>query len=224
MNLKNEKDRKSFCSVLLLALALVLLGGAAQQLVKLFGADSKDLGLTKKVLAQIKPDAEKTQKYLQDYKKAATELTAQNMFVPPPDVTEPTADCTAIFGDEAFIDNRWVKIGDRVGDAEIVALGPTSVTLLWQNREIMRAPYLRLEENSNNRSSSNPRAQNTQFNRGQRGPGGAQMRGGRGADMMMGGRGGNMGGGSGNMGGGRGNMGGGPGNMGGGRGGRGGRE
>ena len=195
MNLKNEKDRKNLYSVVLLALAAMLMGFTAFAVAQIAQADSENNALTEEDLKQIRPDQEKTQEYLQAYQKAATELTAHNMFVPPQDDTEPEADCTAIFGDEARIDNRWVKIGDRVGSAEVVAMGPTSVTLLWQDREIMRSPILRMESNSNNRSSSNQRAQNTQINR-------AQMRGGRGADMMMGGRGGNMGGGRGGMGGG----------------------
>jgi len=218
MNLKDEKDRKSLLSVVLLTLAVTLMGFTVFELAQIARADNDINALTDEDFKQIRPDAEKTREYLDAYQKAATSLTEHNMFVPPQDETEPEADCTAIFGDEARIDNRWVKIGDRVGGAEVVALGPTVVTLLWQDREIRRSPVLREEGRSNNRSS-NQRTQSTRFDRGQMEDMRSRMRGGRGADMMMGGRGGNMGGGrGGNMGGGRG--GGGRGGRGGGRGGR----
>ena len=184
MNLKNGQDRKSFFSVVLLALAIVLLGGTAMLLVKIAGANYEDTALTEEALAQIRPDAEKTQEYLQAYKKAATDLTAQNMFVPLSDESEPPGDCTAIFGDEARIGNRWYKAGDRVGDARIESIEPTLVTLLLNDERITRKPVLVAESNSRN---SRNQSQNTRGNRGGRGQQG-NARGGRGGN-----RGGNTG-------------------------------
>ena len=151
--------------------------------------------LTKETLEQIQPDQEETQQYLAQYQKAADELTKQNMFVPPPDESEPPADCTAIFGDEARIGNRWFKAGDQVGDAEVVAVGPTSVTLYWEDRIITRAPVLRLEDESNrrsSRSSSRDSSRDRSPRNSDRGMGRGMMGGG-----MMGG--GMMGGGMGQM-------------------------
>ena len=176
MNLKNEKDRKSFCSVLLLVMALVLLCGTAMLLAKIAGANSKDRDWTKEVLAQIKPDAEKTQEYLQTYKKAAADLTKQNMFVPPADESVAPGDCTAIFGDEARIGDRWYKAGDQVGDARIESIEPTVVTLLFNEQRITRKPVLVAEASSRNTRNQ---PQNNQLNRGGRGQRG-NARGGRG--------------------------------------------
>jgi len=165
MNLKNEKDRKSIGSVMLLALAIVLLGGTAMLLAKIAGADSTNATLTKEALAQITPDAEKTKESLQSYKKAAADLAEHNMFVPRSDESEPPGDCTAIFGDEARIGNRWYSIGDRVGDARIESIEPTVVTLLFEGQSITRKPVLVAENNSRN---SRNRSQNNRNNRGGR--------------------------------------------------------
>jgi hypothetical protein len=174
MNLKNENDRNSFFSVLMLVVALVLLGGTAILVAKMASTDSNDLAWTDEVLAQIKPDAEKTQEYLQKYKQAATDLTEQNMFVPKLDETVQPGDCTAIFGDEARIGDRWYRIGDQIGDARIESIEPTVVTLLLNDRKITRKPVLVAENNSRN---SRNRSQNTRSNQGGRG-----NRGGRGGD------------------------------------------
>jgi len=178
MNLKNENDRKSFFSVVLLAVAAVLLGGTAVLLAKYAGANPKDASLTDELLAQIKPDAGKTQEFLQNYKKAATDLTANNMFVPPSDESVAPGDCTAIFGDEARIGNRWYKAGDRVGDARIESIEPTVVTLLFNEERITRKPVLVVEASSRN---SRNQSQNNRFNRGGRGQQGS-TRGGRGGN------------------------------------------
>jgi len=180
MNIKNGQDRKSFFSVALLALAIVLLGGTAMQLIKIVGANYEDTDLTEEALAQIRPDVEKTQEYLQAYKTAAADLTENNMFVPKSDESEAPGDCTAIFGDEARIGNRWYQAGDRVGDARIESIEPTVVTLLFNNERITRKPVLVAESNSRN---SRNQSQNNQRGRGQRG----NARGGRGGD-----RGGNI--------------------------------
>ena len=166
MNLKNEKERRSFFSVVLLAVAIVLLGGTAMLLAKIAGADSQNAALTEEALAQIKPDAEKTKESLQAYKKAAADLAEHNMFVPRSDESEPPGDCTAIFGDEARIGNRWYQTGDRVGDARIESIEPTVVTLLFEGQRITRKPVLVAESNSRN---SRNRSQNNRLNRGGRG-------------------------------------------------------
>ncbi|MCP4711581.1 MAG: hypothetical protein GY869_23425 [Planctomycetes bacterium] len=166
MNLKNENDRNSFFSVLMLAVALVLLGGTAVLVAKIAAADSNKTVLTDEFLAQIKPDAEKTKEYLQAYKKVATDLTEQNMFVPKSDEVVEPGECTAIFGAEARIGNRWYSTGDRVGDARIESIEPTVVTLLFEDRRITRKPVMVAENNS--RDSRN-RSQNQQSSRGNRG-------------------------------------------------------
>jgi hypothetical protein len=45
-----------------------------------------------------------------------------------------------ILGDEVLINNKWYKEGARVGDAKIVAIGPTKVTIEWNGKSKDFAP------------------------------------------------------------------------------------
>jgi len=194
MNWHNEKDRKTVFSVGLLGLAVLMLGFTAAEVINIARGAYQSPFLTKEALEQIRPDKERAKQYLDQYQKAAADLTQNNMFVPPPDTSVEPGDCIAILGDEAcFGENRWVRAGDRLGDADVVAVGPVSVTLLWEGRNITRAPVLRLEDASNRRTSGAGFARNQRQQGGrpqQRGMGRGNM--GRG-QMRGGGRGGNAG-------------------------------
>ena len=154
MNWQNEKDRKTLYSLGFLALAVLLTGFTAAEVISIARGTGSAPLLTKDTLEQISPDREKIQQYFDDYKTAARQLTRNNMFVPPPDTSEEPGDCTAIFGNEARIGNRWVKTGDRIGAAEVVAVEPTRITLLFEDRRITRSPVLKLEDNSRRSSTS----------------------------------------------------------------------
>ncbi|MCP4710124.1 MAG: hypothetical protein GY869_15995 [Planctomycetes bacterium] len=174
MNLKNQNDRKNVYSMVFLMLALCLTVGAAFQVLKIAGANSKNAAFNDEVLAKIMPDDEKTQETLQEYKKSARDIAENNMFIPKSDESNPPGDCTAIFGDEARIGNRWYRAGDLVGDARIESIGPTVVTLLFEEKLITRKPVMVAENNSRN---SRSRSQNTRGN--QRGRGNQGGRGNR---------------------------------------------
>ena len=193
MNPQNEKDKHTLFSLGLLALTMLLIGFTAAQVISMTRQTSQGPLLTRETLDQI-TNGSNTRQYLEDYQAAAKELTQKNMFVPPPEGPAEPGDCTAIFGDEARIGDRWYKSGDRLGEAEVVAIGPTSVTLLWDGRRITRTPVLRLEDNSRrssrsnsssrNRSSGRDNQRNLSYRGGMsRGMGGGMMGGGMG-DMM----------------------------------------
>ena len=199
MNWQNEKDKKAFFSLGLLALAVLLIGFTAAQVISMTRQTSPGPLLTRETLDQI-TNGSNTRQYLEDYQAAARELTQKNMFVPPPEGPAEPGDCTAIFGDEARIGDRWYKSGDRLGEAEVVAIGPTSVTLLWDCRRITRTPVLKMEDNSRRSSRSNSSSRNrssgrdNQRNRSDRGGMGQGMMGrGMGGGMMGGGMGDMMG-------------------------------
>ena len=40
-----------------------------------------------------------------------------------------------IFGDQVLIQNKWYSVGEMVKDAKIVAIGATSVTIMWEGKE-----------------------------------------------------------------------------------------
>ncbi len=162
MNRHSKYSSELFLPVFLI-LALVLTGLSAAGWMKITGGNDRVSLITAETLDQIRPDQETAQRYLAQYRKAADQLARNNSFVPPAQ-TEPPGDCTAIFGDEAFIGGRWVKAGDTISDAKVLEIGPTAVTLQWEGKRITRSPVLVADNTSKN--SSPKRSANKQQNNG----------------------------------------------------------
>jgi hypothetical protein len=45
-----------------------------------------------------------------------------------------------IFGDEAYIDGQWYKVGAKIRDAKIVDIGTDSVTTEWDGKKQVFRP------------------------------------------------------------------------------------
>lgn len=72
-------------------------------------------------------------------------LQDKNPFAPkPPKPTAPQA--TQILGDAAFFQDKWVRVGEEINGAKVVAVDSISVTLLWEEKEIKQYPFERKPE------------------------------------------------------------------------------
>jgi len=91
-------------------------------------------------VAQNNAGTKDMEKYLAESKAIATELKRENLFAPPPPKEHPIKEVWGIFGDEVLIKDKWYKVGDMVGDAKIVAIGPASVKIEWDGKEKSFAP------------------------------------------------------------------------------------
>lgn len=80
-------------------------------------------------------DPKDLSKLLASGKVSAEELKKKNLFVVTPPRQHPVREVLGILGDEALIDGRWCKVGDSVGDAKIVAIGPTKIKVAWDGKE-----------------------------------------------------------------------------------------
>jgi hypothetical protein len=72
-------------------------------------------------------------------KLIAEDLKENNLFWPSPK-GHPVKAVLGIFGDEAYIDGKWYKVGAKVGDAEIIAIDATSVTTEWEGKKKVFRP------------------------------------------------------------------------------------
>jgi len=79
-------------------------------------------------------------KYFAKYKALANELKKNNLFVPPSPKQHPVKEVLGILGNEVIIRDKLYKVGDKVGEAKIVAIGPTEVTIEWDGKEKPFAP------------------------------------------------------------------------------------
>ena len=94
----------------------------------------------KNTIENSKQDEEAVKKRLEKYTAIAGELKKKNPFVPPPPNDHPVKEVSGIMGKEVLIKGTFYKVGDKIGDAEIVAIGPTFVKIKWNGKEKTFAP------------------------------------------------------------------------------------
>jgi len=140
MKLDYLKEKKELISVVLLVVSVVLVFSILIKVWSFFDASAKAEKIVKKAVAQNNADAEDMDKYFAKYKVLADELKKNNLFVPPAPKQHPIKEVLGIFGDEVIIRDKLYKVGDKVGDAKIVAIGPTEVTIEWDGKEKTFAP------------------------------------------------------------------------------------
>ena len=90
--------------------------------------------------AQKANDQEAVNKLLATGREAADALKKKNMFVNPP--AKPNLPvCYGIIGSSAIINGKHYKVGDKVGAAEILAVGTKDVTRMWDEKEMKLVPF-----------------------------------------------------------------------------------
>lgn len=97
-------------------------------------------GTTVKVAAPNGVDANGLDEPVARAQASAEELKKKNLFVVPAPKQHPVSAVLGILGSEALIDGKWYQVGDRVGDAKIVAIEPTKVRVAWDGQEKEFAP------------------------------------------------------------------------------------
>jgi len=155
--------------------ALVLLGGAAAFavliLVKTAGffvtlarADS----IVDRAFAQTSTNVKDVDRVIAKHQSLAKQLKTNNLFAPPPPKQNPVKEVSGIFGDEALINGQWVQVGGSVGDAKILAIGPASVTVTWNDTEKV---FLPIDASSSDASKGPKPRKAVNKSRGPGGPG-----------------------------------------------------
>ena len=110
------------------------------KVIGFFTTSAKAENIVKTAIAQNNADAYDMDKYFAKYKVLANELKKNNLFAPPAPKQHPIKEVLGILGNEVIIRDKLYKVGDKVGDAKIVAIGPTKVTIEWDGKEKTFAP------------------------------------------------------------------------------------
>jgi hypothetical protein len=79
-------------------------------------------------------------KHMAKGKATADGLKKKNLFAPPPPKRHPVTAVAGIFGNEVLINGNWYKVGDKIGDAKIVAIESTLVKIEWDGKVTTFAP------------------------------------------------------------------------------------
>lgn len=76
----------------------------------------------------------------QDAAERIGKLTKNNLFVASPTQTQ-LPQCLAILGDAVLIGDQWYQQGAQIQGAEILAIGPDFVTVMFDGKEHRLAPF-----------------------------------------------------------------------------------
>jgi hypothetical protein len=140
MKLRYLKKKKELIPVALLALSALLIVIILAKVTSLFTASANAENIVRRAAEYSETNDEDMKKYFAKSKTLADELKKNNLFIPPSPKRHPINEVIGILGDEVLINNRWYKEGARVGDAKIVAIGPTKVTIEWGGKSKDFAP------------------------------------------------------------------------------------
>ena len=100
-----------------------------------FMASARAESVVERAVEQNVNDPKNVEKQLAGYTAITDELKKNNMFAPPVARQHPVQEVSGIFGDQVLIQDKWYSVGDMVKDAKIVAIGATSVTIMWDGKE-----------------------------------------------------------------------------------------
>ena len=141
MKLDYLKEKKELVSIVLLGVSVVLAVLILVKVTGFFTASAKAENIVQTAIAQNNADAEDMDKYFAKYKVLADALKKNNLFAPPAPKQHPVKEVLGIFGNEVLIKDKWYKVGDTVGDAKIVAIGPTQATIEWDGAKKAFLPF-----------------------------------------------------------------------------------
>ena len=135
-NIKDHlKNKKELVPTVLLGVSVLCGILILVKVTSFFVASAKAESVVKRAIEQNEADPNNVKKQLASSAAISDELKKNNLFAPPPAKQHPVKEVSGIFGDQVLIKDKWYNIGDTVGDAKIVAIGPTSVTIVWDGKE-----------------------------------------------------------------------------------------
>ncbi len=91
-------------------------------------------------LAGSTGDPNRLKQSLGEAKKTVDSLKQNNLFIKAPPKENPVKQVEGILGREALIGGKWYKVGDKVGDAKIVAIAATQVEVEWDGKKTSFSP------------------------------------------------------------------------------------
>jgi hypothetical protein len=129
------KQRKELASLVLLGLSAALALMIAVRIAGFFVASARAEKLIADAAVITKTDPNDTEKYFAKSKEMAEELKKKNLFAPPPKKQNPVKGVSGIIVPKALINGKWHKVGDKIGDAEVMEIEPMSVKVKWEGKE-----------------------------------------------------------------------------------------
>lgn len=128
---RKNRTRGEALPIVLLVTSVLLGFMVLAQVVSFYGSSAEAESLLDRAIGRSNGDPNGVKKTVAKSKTVADELKKKNLFVTPPPRQHPVKQVTGIMGDEALIEGNWYKVGGKIADAKIVAIGPTRVEIEW---------------------------------------------------------------------------------------------
>ncbi len=135
MKLDTLKEKKEIVSTALLIISLLAVGLILAKVTGFFMASAQAESAVNDAIKHSKPDSKNQTVQSDKLKKVADALKKDNLFSPPVPKKNPITTVMGIFGDEALINGKWYKAGDKVGDAKILSVNSTAVETEWDGKK-----------------------------------------------------------------------------------------
>ncbi len=134
------QNKRALLPVILLAIAGILGVLSVAKVTSFYVASARAQRIVRQAADWNKPDTEAVESQTARFKLIAEDLKKKNIFWPSPPKEHPVKAVLGIFGDEAYIDGQWYKVGARIGDAKIIAIDAASVTTEWDGKKKVFQP------------------------------------------------------------------------------------
>jgi len=135
-----NRNRRHWASFALSAVAILLGLLALAKVTSLSRGTARARDLAAFAVARDDRDPNRLQRHLADAKGAAEALKKKNLFIGQPPRENPVKQVEGILGSEALISGKWYKVGEKIGDAQILAIGPTEVKIEWDGKSTTFSP------------------------------------------------------------------------------------
>jgi hypothetical protein len=90
-------------------------------------------------LIQVEPNEAELKAYVASDQNIVEAMKADNLIAKVPPKTNPVKDVD-IIGQEVIVNGKLYKVGDKIGDAEIMAIAADSVTVQWNGKSTTFTP------------------------------------------------------------------------------------
>jgi uncharacterized membrane protein YgcG len=114
---------------------------SANKVIGMVTSSASAENLLEKAVTEYKAEAPAEDKYLEETRTLAADLKKKNLFVPPPPKKHPVQAVNGIFGNEILVGDKFYKVGDKIGDAEILEIQPTQVKIAWDGSDKWFRPF-----------------------------------------------------------------------------------
>ena len=135
MRMELQQSKSTSAAMVLVAIAVLLGALVLYEVAGFFMTTARAELAVAQAAGGGEVEPNKVDARLADAKSAAEALKKKNLFAPPAPKQNPVREVSGILGDEALIDGKWYKAGASVGDAKILAIGPTTVKVSWNGQE-----------------------------------------------------------------------------------------